>query len=58
MYAIRSYYGFNLTARGEPTQVLAGIVTGNFFEVMGLRPAAGRVFDAGDDGEAASYNFV
>jgi len=45
--------GYNLTARGEPQQVLAGVVTGNFFEVMGLRPAVGRVFDSGDDGQAA-----
>ncbi len=45
---------YNLTARGEPQQVLAGIVSGNFFDVMGLRPEVGRVFDAGDDGEAAA----
>ncbi len=45
---------YNLTARGEPQQVLAGIVTGNFFEVMGLRPALGRVLDSGDDGAAAA----
>jgi predicted permease len=45
---------YNLTARGEPQQVMAGIVTGNFFQVMGLQPAVGRVFDAGDDGEAAA----
>jgi putative ABC transport system permease protein len=44
---------YNLTARGEPAQVLAGIVTGNFFQVMGLRPEVGRLFDAGDDGAAA-----
>jgi hypothetical protein len=42
---------YNLTARGEPQQVLAGIVTGNFFEVMGLRPEVGRVLD---DGETAA----
>ena len=44
---------YNLTARGEPEQVLAGIVTGNFFQVMGLQPEVGRLFDAGDDGAAA-----
>jgi putative ABC transport system permease protein len=49
---------YNLTARGEPQQVLAGIVSGNFFQVMGLGPAAGRVFDAGDDGEAADAVIV
>ena len=45
---------YNLTARGEPQQVLAGIITGNFFSVMGLGPEMGRVFDTGDDGEAAA----
>jgi putative ABC transport system permease protein len=45
---------FNLTARGEPAQVLAGVVSGNYFEVMGLRPEIGRVFDSGDDGAAAA----
>jgi predicted permease len=49
---------YNLTARGEPVQVLAGIVTGNFFQVMGLRPEVGRLFDAGDDGEAADAVIV
>jgi predicted permease len=45
---------YNLTARGEPQQILAGIVTGNFFEVMGLRPEVGRVLDDGDNGETAA----
>jgi putative ABC transport system permease protein len=48
-----SVMGYNLTARGEPQQVLAGVVSGNFFRVMGLGPAVGRVFDEGDDGAAA-----
>ena len=26
-----------------------GMVTGNFFEVLGVRPALGRLFNAGDD---------
>ena len=49
-----SVSSFNLTARGEPAQVLAGIVSGNFFEVMGLRPEIGRVLGPGDDGETAA----
>jgi putative ABC transport system permease protein len=49
-----SAMSFNLTARGEPQQVLAGIVTGNFFDVMGLSPALGRALDPRDDGEAAT----
>jgi len=48
-----SVMGYNLTARGEPQQVLAGVVSGNFFRVMGLGPAVGRVFDEGDDGAEA-----
>ena len=49
-----SVMAFNLTARGEPAQVTAGIVTGNFFEVMGLARSVGRVLDSEDDGEAAA----
>ena len=53
-----SAMNFNLTARGEPAQILAGIVSGNYFNVMGLSPAIGRLFDEGDDGEAASSVMV
>ena len=53
-----SAMNFNLTARGEPTQIFAGIVSGNYFQVMGLGPILGRVFDAGDDGETASSVMV
>jgi predicted permease len=49
-----SVSSYNLTARGEPAQVLAGIVSGNYFDVMGLGPEIGRVFGAGDDGAAAA----
>ncbi|HEU5040175.1 MAG TPA: ABC transporter permease [Gemmatimonadales bacterium] len=45
---------FNLIGAGEPVQVQAGIVTGNFFEVMGLGAVAGRTLDARDDGPAAA----
>ncbi|HUF30517.1 MAG TPA: ABC transporter permease, partial [Gemmatimonadaceae bacterium] len=40
------------TMRGheDPVRVLAGVVTGNYFEVMGLGPVAGRLFDSRDDG--------
>ena len=41
---------FNLLGNGEPVQVQAGIVTGNYFDVMGLRPVLGRAFTAADDG--------
>ena len=33
---------FNLIGHGEPVRVQAGIVTGNFFNVMGLRAVVGR----------------
>jgi predicted permease len=36
-----------------PVQVQAGIVSGNYFEVMGLSPVLGRAFSARDDGSAA-----
>ena len=45
---------FNLIGAGEPVQVQAGIVTGNFFEVMGLGAVVGRTLDQRDDGPAAA----
>ena len=35
---------------GEARVVQAGVVSGSFFEVMGLRPVLGRLLNAGDDG--------
>ncbi len=45
---------FNLVGNGEPVQVQAGIITGNYFDVMGLRTVLGREFTAADDGAGAA----
>src|SRR5579859_1491223 len=44
---------FNLTGRGEPVQVAAGRVSPEFFEMLGVKPQAGRLFSA-DDGRPES----
>jgi predicted permease len=50
-----SVVGFTLTGLGrEPRTVRAGVVNGSFFEVMGLRPALGRLLNAQDDGPKAA----
>ena len=48
---IAAYQGesFNLTGRGEPDQIAAERVSGNFFEVLGVRPLAGRTFTPDED---------
>src|SRR5436190_15485665 len=33
---------FTLVGLGEPRQIRAGVVDGNYFDVMGLRPVLGR----------------
>jgi predicted permease len=38
----------------EPRVVKAGVVSGSFFDVMGLRPVLGRLLTAGDDGPNAA----
>ncbi|MEE8129409.1 MAG: ABC transporter permease, partial [Vicinamibacterales bacterium] len=46
------YHGmsFTLLNRGEPDQVLTGVVSSNFFDVLGVQPLVGRTFlDADDD---------
>jgi predicted permease len=49
---IAEYSPFSVTLRGEndAVRVSAGLVTGNFFEVMGLSPILGRVTLPSDDG--------
>ena len=45
---------FNLVGLGDPRVVRAGVVSGAFFPVMGLKPIRGRLIDATDDGPAAA----
>jgi putative ABC transport system permease protein len=50
---------FTLVGFGtEPRVVTAGVVNGSFFEVMGLRPALGRLLNAADDGPKAAGALV
>jgi putative ABC transport system permease protein len=44
----------NLVEENDASQIDVGLVTGNYFEVMGLRPIRGREFNAGDDGAGAA----
>jgi predicted permease len=45
---------FTLIGLGEPRVVKAGVVSGSYFEVMGLRPVLGRLINTGDDGPHAA----
>src|SRR4029453_6282676 len=45
---------FTLLGLGDPRAVRAGVVSGSYFDVMGLRPVLGRLLDAGDDGPNAA----
>src|SRR5687768_15133014 len=53
-FAEFSQMTFNMLDHTEPVQIVAGIVSGNYFEVMGLSPVLGRLFDARDDGAGAA----
>lgn len=44
---------FNMLGGERPVEVQAGIVTGNYFEVMGLDAVLGRALNPGDDGPGA-----
>ena len=48
---IAAYQGesFNLTGRGDPDQIAAERVTWNFFDLLGVRPVAGRSFIPEED---------
>jgi predicted permease len=44
---------FDLLKRGEPDRVNAGVVSPNFFDVLGITPIAGRSFVPADDDHGA-----
>ena len=45
---------FTLVGFGEPRVVKAGVVSGSYFDVMGLRPVLGRLIGPADDGPRAA----
>src|SRR5213595_2850395 len=45
-----SVIGFTLLGLGEPREIQGGVVSGNYFEVVGLHPILGRLIGPQDDG--------
>src|SRR5688572_6380268 len=45
---------FTMVGLGEPRVVRAGVVNGSYFDVVGLRPAVGRLLGPADDGPKAA----
>src|ERR1700722_20672644 len=44
---------FTIVGLGTPREIPAGVVDGNYFDVMGLRPVLGRLLGPKDDGRNA-----
>src|SRR5215469_11379127 len=49
---------FTIVGLGTPREIPAGVVDGNYFEVMGLRPVLGRLLTTSDDGPNAAGAIV
>jgi predicted permease len=49
-----SQMSFTMIGLGDPRGVQGGVVSGNYFEVMGLRPVLGRLIGPQDDGPNAA----
>jgi predicted permease len=49
-----STIAFTMIGLGDPRVVSAGVVSGSYFDVMGLRPVLGRLINASDDGPQAA----
>jgi putative ABC transport system permease protein len=45
---------FTIVGLGDPREIRAGVVDGNYFDVMGLRPVLGRLLTPADDGPNAA----
>ena len=50
--------GFNLDAGGRTDLVVGQLVSGNYFDVLGVAPALGRLFSAADDVAAGGHPLV
>jgi putative ABC transport system permease protein len=49
-----STMGFTMVGLGEPRSIQGGVVSGNYFDVMGLHPVLGRLIGPEDDGPNAA----
>ncbi|HME34409.1 MAG TPA: ADOP family duplicated permease [Candidatus Sulfotelmatobacter sp.] len=49
-----SAIGFTMIGLGEPRSIQGGVVSGTFFDVMGLHPVLGRLIGPQDDGPNAA----
>src|SRR6516225_3201046 len=49
-----STIGFTVIGLGEPREANAGVVSGSYFDVMGLHPVLGRLVGPQDDGPKAA----
>ncbi len=49
---------FTIVGLGTPRSIPAGVVDGNYFQVMGLRPVLGRLLTPADDGQSAAGAIV
>ncbi|HKS83015.1 MAG TPA: ADOP family duplicated permease [Candidatus Acidoferrales bacterium] len=49
-----SVIGFTMIGLGEPREIQGGVVSGNYFDVMGLHPVLGRLIGPQDDGPNAT----
>ncbi len=45
---------FTVVGLGTPREIPAGVVDGNYFDVMGLKPVLGRLLTPADDGQNAA----
>ena len=54
--AIAEYHSmeFTLLGHGDPIRVRTGVVSASFFDLLGVRPALGRTFRAGEDRHGAA----
>src|SRR3984957_17938421 len=48
-----SEVGFTMIGLGEPREIQGGVVSGSYFDVMGLHPVLGRLIGPQDDGPNA-----
>ncbi|MBI3404109.1 MAG: ABC transporter permease, partial [Acidobacteria bacterium] len=52
---LTTFSSISLSGTGDPEQVFGQVVTGNYFDVLGVKPAIGRTFLPEEDSKLGAY---
>lgn len=56
--ALYHFSAYDITGQGKPQSIRAGVVSANFFSVLGVQPIHGRTFTAEEDAPGKNHELI